>query len=106
MRKGRAKINSTKDILLVTFLDFPPSVRLAVACGKCGLIKHPQFCVRQCPVGVCHDCRRPGRRGGGGCSLEEGRAYLEAFLEEFAARRLEDAEVEEVWAHLKRQLGI
>ena len=31
---------------------------------------------------------------------------MEAFLEEFAARRLEDAEVEEVWAHLKRQLGI
>ncbi len=92
--------------MLVTFSDIPPNIRVEVACAKCGLIKHPQLSVRRCPVGVCHICRRPGRRGGGGCSLEEGRAYLGAFLAESAGRSVTDAEVEEVWAHLRRQLGI
>ena len=92
--------------MLVTFPDFPPNIRVEVACAKCGLIKHPQFSVRRCPVGVCHDCRRPGRRGGGGCSLEEGRTYLEAFFAENCGRSVTDAEVERVWAHLRRRLGI
>lgn len=38
-----------------------------VACGKCGIIKHPQWCIRKCPLGVCHT-----QRGGGAGPLHLG----------------------------------
>ena len=56
-------------------------MRFKVACGKCGIIKHPQGCFRQCLVGVCHDCcRHQGRRGVGGCSVGEGEAFFREIL--------------------------
>ncbi|CAM9864025.1 unnamed protein product, partial [Heterosigma akashiwo] len=50
---GRAAAGRPPPVL-VTFPDFPPSIRVQVACAKCGLIKHLQFSVRRCPVGVCN----------------------------------------------------
>ena len=75
-----------------------------VACGKCGIIKHPQRCVRQCPVGVCHVCcRRQGRRGVGGCSVEEGEAFFREMLKPW---ELSEEMIDSTWVDWKSQLRL
>ena len=75
-----------------------------VAAGKCGITKHPQRCVRQCPVGVCHVyCRRQGWRGVGGCSMEEGDAF---FRERLKPWELSEQMADITWADWKSQLGL
>ncbi len=79
-------------------------MRFEVACGKCTIIKHPQGPARKCLVEVCHVCcRRQGRRGVGGCSVEEGEAFFREMLKPWG---LSEEMVGSTWVDWKSQLGL
>ena len=60
-------------------------VVLDVACGKCGIVQHPTGTIKECPIGGYHVCCQCGE--GGGCSLEDGKAFFTAMYVELANPR-------------------
>ena len=78
-----------------------------VACGKCGIVKHPRGPVSRCMTkGGCHICWRRGR-GGRGCCLEEECAFFFAMIRDLDDdSKWSDEWIEARWQEWKHQLGL
>ena len=86
------------------------TIEFEVACGKCGIAKHPQeieisgMVFRKCPTGGCHVCCRRGDRGGG-CTMQGGRAFFDKMMYEIYECPSEKW-VEDRWRSWRTQLGL
>ena len=84
--------------------------KLEVACGKCGIAKHPQeieisgVVLKKCPTDGCHVCCRRGERGGG-CTMQGGRAFFDKMMHEIYECPSEKY-VEDRWRSWRTQLGL
>ena len=85
--------------------------KLEVACGKCGIAKHPQeieisgVVLRKCPTRGCHVCCRRGERGGG-CTMQGGRAFFVKMMREIYPYNPSEKWVEDRWQSWRTQLGL
>lgn len=81
------------------------AITLYVACGRCGIVKHLNKQVKKCPIGGCHVCCRCGECRGGGCCLEERRAFFTAMVVDMADY-VSEFGVFCRWKGWMRQLGL
>jgi len=79
--------------------------KLEVACGKCGIAKHPQeieisgVVFSKCTTGGCHVCCRRG------CTMQGGRAFFDKMMREIYEHPSEKW-VEDRWRSWRTQLGL
>ena len=114
-RPDRIGSSETEDELAPGLYAKVGMVKYEVACGKCGIIKHPQRPVRmgvrgelvftKCPLRGCHVCCRRGERGGGRCTIQGGRAFFEKMLRESCTPPYKGW-IEDRWQSWRTQLGL
>ena len=85
--------------------------KFEVACGKCGIAKHPQeieisgVVFNKCPTSGCHVCCRTGGSEGG-CTMQGGRAFFVNMLREVYPYSPSEKWVEDQWQSWRTQLGL
>jgi len=82
-----------------------------VACGKCGIAKHPQEIeflgevFNKCPTSGCHVCCRTGGSERG-CTMQGGRAFFVNMLREVYPYNPTEKWVDDQWQSWRTQLGL
>ena len=110
-RPDRVGSGGTEDEQAPRFCARISMIRLEVACGKCGIAKHPQeieisgVVFNKCPTSGCHVCCRRGERGGG-CTMQGGRAFFDKMMREIYPYDPSEKWVEDRWRSWRTQLGL